>query len=222
MKRIASLGLTACALALLGLAVKQRQQLAARAVGHREIGSPIAAPASSLTTSNVRVASDADTLTEAEHLELLQLRGQIRPLTDRLAGMTAISNRNVRLHAKLTSTQAASAFPPPGYIRRTEAQNRGTQTPEATLETFLWAGENRDTNTFLSVFGESIRSSMMGDLTQRGVEGFFKSQVPVPGARIVSRRDITDSEAELTVEFGPGAGFPMRFRRENGGWVMEP
>ena len=62
---------------------------------------------------------------------------------------------------------------------------------------------------------------MMADLDQRGVESFFKSQVRVPGARIVRRRDITDNEAELTIEFGPGAMGPMRLRHENGGWVME-
>ena len=201
----------------------RRQQLAARSVANREIGlATLPSTTASLPKQDVQALNPAEPLTEEEHLELLQLRGQIRPLTDRLAAISVLSNRNVRLHARLTAAQAASTFPGPGYIRRTEAKNRGNQTPEAALETFLWATENRDTNAILTILGSPLRQSMMADLDQQGVETFFKSQVRVPGARIVTRRDITDNEAELTVEFGPGASAPMRFHRENGGWVMVP
>lgn len=47
-------------------------------------------------------------------------------------------------------------------------------------------------------------------------------QIRIPGFRIVDRKDDGPDEVTLTVEFGPGLSNRMKFRRQDGAWVVEP
>ncbi len=201
------------------LALQQRRELAAlRAAPARgAVALPSAASASPLDAPFQNRGPS-----EAEHLELLRLRGQIKPLAERVAGVAVLSNQNVRLQARLAAAKAAPAFPPEGYIRRADAQNRGTATPESVIETFIWAAGNRDTNALLSCLVAPMRESMARQLAEQGADEFFKNQLRIPGFRIVDRKDDGPDEVTLMVEFGPGLSTPMKFRRQDGAWVMEP
>lgn len=201
------------------VALRQRREIAAlrTAPVQRSVVLPSAASGSPPGAPSPRHAAS-----DAEYLELLRLRGQIKPLTERVAGVAVLSNQNVRLQARLAAAKATPAFPPEGYIRRADAQNRGTATPESVIETFLWAAGNRDTNALLACMAAPMRESMARQLAGQGADEFFKHQLRIPGFRIVDRKDNGPDEVILAVEFGPGLSNPMKFRRQDGAWVMEP
>jgi len=185
-------GLAVTAASLFLLALRQHRRAGELRV-ILEAGAIQSSARNALTPSEAP-RSEADrgeaTLSEAEHLELLRLRGQIQPLLERHAALVTLSNRNVNLQAKLVAARATMNFPPPGYIRRADAQNRGALSPEAALETFLWAMQNQDTNVFFSVLNAKSRENMGHQLAQNGIEQFFKSQGGFPGARIVERKEV--------------------------------
>ncbi len=62
---------------------------------------------------------------------------------------------------------------------------------------------------------------MARQLAEQRADEFFKSQIRIPGFRIVDRKDDGPDEVTLTVEFGLGLSNPMKFRRQDGAWVME-
>jgi hypothetical protein len=218
-RNLVGLALAAMAAGALLLALQQRRELAA--LRATRVLEPVIVPAA-VRTNTPAVASPGRRLSEAEHLELLRFRGQIKPLAERVAGVAVLSNQNVRLQARLAAARATPAFPPEGYIRRADAQNRGTATPESVIETFIWATGNRDTNALLSCLVAPMRESMARQLAEQGADEFFKNQLRIPGFRIVDRKDDGPDEVTLTVEFGPGLSTPMKFRRQDGAWVMEP
>lgn len=216
---LVGLVLAVMAVGILTLALQQRCEIAA--LRSKPARGPVVSP--SATPRNTSDApSPGRRPSEAEHLELLRLRGQIKPLAERVAGVAVLSNQNVRLQARLAAAKATPTFPPEGYIRRADAQNRGTATPESVIETFIWAAGNRDTNALLSCLVAPMRESMARQLTEQGADEFFKNQLRIPGFRIVDRKDDGPDEVTLTVEFGPGLSAPMKFRRQDGAWVMEP
>ena len=83
--------------------------------------------------------------------ELLRLRNEISQLNRRKKELANISAENSRLKAEL-QTKAAASKRVPGYIRRSEAVMAGFARPEDTLQTFLWAVRNGDTNTLFQTF----------------------------------------------------------------------
>src|SRR5579862_6204710 len=75
--------------------------------------------------------------------ELLQLRGEIVRLELRKKELMSARSENERLKGQLASMSTTSTSElPPDYIRKSKAQDRGFATPQATLETFLWAVQN--------------------------------------------------------------------------------
>jgi hypothetical protein len=211
------MALAAIAAGALVLAVHQRRELAARRAPQ-----PPPLPAAAATPDPAAPGPAGGALSDAEHLELLRLRGQIKPLAERVAGIAVLSNQNVRLQGKLAAAKATPAVPPPGYIRRADTRNRGHATPEAAIETFFWAAQNHDTNALLASIAAPMRESMARQLAEQGTEEFFKTQMRIPGFRVADRKDNGPDEVILTIEFGPGLNGPMTFRRENGVWTMQP
>lgn len=158
-------------------------------------------------------------LTQAEKVELLRLRGQIQPLHLQLAALAHLTNRNARLQAELADIRKLGGPPPPGYVRRSEARNAGSATADASFETLLWAVEHRDTNALFSVTDGPWRDSIVRQLASSTVEEFFKS-LPLPGGRILARKELSPDALELSIELAPGTVVPLKCRRERGAWVF--
>ncbi len=169
--------------------------------------------------SSVTPAPRTAELTHAEKVELLRLRGQIQPLHLQLAALARLTNRNAMLQAELVDIRKLGGPPPPGYVRRSEARNAGTATADASFETLLWAVEHRDTNALFSVTDGPWRDSIVRQLAGSTVEELFKS-MPLPGGRILARKELSPDTQELSVELAPGTVVPLKCRRERGAWVF--
>lgn len=161
-------------------------------------------------------------LTPAEHEELLKLRGQVRPLLDQLAERKSDTNRLARLRDQIEAIQKIKAPRGPGYIPRSDARNLGNGSAEASIETFLWAIQHRDTNVLFSVLSSAMREAMGQRLAEQGTEKFFKEEFQLGGLRILAAHQLDAETMELTFEPLPGESEKVKFRRENNGWVMAP
>lgn len=182
-----------------------------------------AAPARPGTASPMPDAA-ASTLSEAEKLELLRLRSEATRLRERLRGLSGIQVENEKLRASLAAGGQPGGGPglPAGYVRRREAQFAGYGSPEATLQSLLWAIEHRDTNILFAVLDVERRQDMRDALTRSGAEGFWKETRIIPGCRIVATEHIADDEVDLKVEFAPGdTPQNMRLKRVGNEWKLQ-
>jgi len=215
-----SLVLTLLSFGTAMVAIQQHRRLTAIRMGRETIHEPSRPTTHRETTTESPFTNSSAELTQAEHLELLQLRGRVRPLMDQIAEARAGTNRVAQLRAQLADIRKLSEPPSPGYIRRSEARNVGKGTPETVFETFLWAAEHRDVGTLLGLLDEPRRQSLERQLNDQGPDKFFHEVTSLPGGRILQRQESGDHTVELEVEFTPGMTDKIKFQPATNGWVM--
>lgn len=192
-----------------------------------------AAPASAEPASPATPTTNNSTeaLTDAERMELLRLRGEVTALNQRLGELSSVEQRHEALKAQLDQARAnpgsMEAVVPAGYILRTKARNVGRATPEAALETFLWACEHRDQKTLLNTIStekpELLRVLQDPAKLQEMWEEFSK----VPGLQPVGKTTQPDGSVAMQVAVLPGntndlmSSEPVVARLINGQWKLE-
>jgi hypothetical protein len=174
------------------------------------IESPATQPAVSLDTTSTNTP------------ELLQLRGEVVRLELRKKELLSARAENERLKTQLAS-MATNSSPelPPDYIRTSKAQDRGFGTPQATLETFLWAGQNRNLERLLQCFTPE-RSAQIAP--GNGSQHYFDQASQIPGFRIVRTNTPEGTDFVIAyIEVIPGVEHPneMAFKVINGEWKLE-
>jgi len=220
---ITVLAVVLCTGAVWRVTVQRQELVRVRAEQERLIA--LSLPASQAPTTQKGGDSDAQEAAnpaEAVPPELLQLRAEVQRLSRRLSELSAVSKEAEQLQAQLQNSRTNSAAGvrlPPGYLRKSQAQNVGYNTPEDTMQTFLWAIQNRDlTNLTLAFKPETAERFGRTTMLERG---FMGEASAIPGLRIVSRRQEPDGTIELEVEVVPGVQ-TSTFRLEaiNGQWKI--
>ena len=203
---------------LAGLKAEQQRliaQQAARTDGAASPGTAAAAEASAATTAPGLVVTP----------ELLRLRNEVTRLTERRHELAGARAENEQLRAQLASrgtNSPAGLQLPPGYVRKSEARMVGYSTPEDTLQSMLWAMQNRDLTSLLQAFApekaEEIRRQA-GE-SQEAIEKFFNQAAGFVGMRVLSKKqDANDGSAVVEVEVMPGEHGPaITFRQINSQW----
>jgi hypothetical protein len=148
-----------------------------------------------------------DRLTEPEKLDLLRLRSEVTRLREQVRRLAGVRTQNQQLKARLqqpahTDGQQGS---PAGYQHRRDAQFAGYRSPEATIQSLLWATEHRDTNALFTAFDTAQSQAMRDALARDDGQAFWNALRVVPGWRIMSQGRRGADQAFLTVEFMPGA-----------------
>ena len=220
---ITVLAVVLCTGAVWRVTVQRQELVRVRAEQRRLI--TLSDPASQAPTTQKAgdfEAQEAANPAEAVPPELLQLRAEVQRLTRRVSELSAVSKEAEQLQAQLQNSQTNSAAGvrlPPGYLRKSQAQNVGYNTPEDTMQTFLWALQNRDlTNLTLAFKPETAERFGRTTMLERG---FMGEASAIPGLRIVSRRQEPEGTIELEVEVVPGVQ-TSTFRLEaiNGQWKI--
>lgn len=186
--------------------------------------------ATELTNAITAAASQPVSVGNTSHpsLELLRLRNQVGQLERRkreLAGAPAEQHRLQVQLANRATTNANSGRLPVGYIRRAEAQNVGRATPEAALETFMWAIEHRDVETLMQCIDPKHREDIEKSLKQAGSDDdFFKGADGLVGGLIKEREVQSDGSVVLKLQINPQADDTenIRFRLVDGRWCFGP
>lgn len=133
--------------------------------------------------------------TASPSLELLGLRNEVTRLTERRRELSAARGENERLRVQLatsrTNMSAANALPP-GYVRTSEARFMGYNTPADTIQSLLWAVQNRDFTNLVEAFTPETARQIQQDVQRSGAEEFFKKPSIIPGMRILSQQQMPD------------------------------
>jgi hypothetical protein len=217
-----------CLTTLAGVYVQSRQIGSLRADQQRQLAlAPPASNQSSHKTAEVQSENPSVSRSTPSSilLELLQLRSQVGQLMNQKRELTSAGAENERLHTQLatrsTNSPAGSTLPV-GYIRRSQAQWAGMNTPENTMQSILWAVQNRDPTNFLQLLTQESRQKLLknaGDAPEK----VFEEMSGIPGLRVVSQRPLPDGSVELQVEVMPGQSLSggIHFRQIGGEWKMD-
>jgi len=165
------------------------------------------------------------TVDPSAHLELLRLRNEVTQLMQRKKTLGNIESEHQRLQIQISERGTNSNTLPPGYILKRNAQWMGMNTPENTLQSFLWAIQNRNTETLFQLLTPENAKRLKDQIDESGKvpEEFFTASPP--GARPLKQKTLPDGSVEMEVEFLPGVSLggtvTVHFHRLDGGWRMK-
>ena len=154
------------------------------------------------------------------------LRNQVSQLSARQRELAGVATEADRLRAQLALQQTntpAGARLAPGYIQKAEARLVGYATPEDTVQSFLWALQQRNFTNLLQTMTPEVAQKLqtMVEQSGRSSEEFFKDSEVLPGLAIRGRENLPDGSVQLQVEMVPGVP-PEKFlvRNVNGQWKL--
>lgn len=228
LRRIIIFVSVAACLAALALVLIRQRQIADLRTQRQDLMSQ--APLTLDTLSEANSNNATGTMAQprpsyAPSLELLRLRGEVTRLENRKRELANSRMENERLRLQIaargTNTPAGLALPP-DYLRKSEAQFAGYDTPEHTLQTMLWAVRNRDFTNLLAVFTPEVARELEHQIQRSGKSAgeFLDASWNFPFLRVAGRNNKSDGTVELKI--APGmSDQPIRFRIINGEWKMD-
>jgi hypothetical protein len=193
--------------------VIQRQSIAKLRRENRQV-----AERQALRVQNQTPAANPS-LSDGQYRELLRLRGEV-------ALLRKDSQELARLRAQRNAT-ARGAVEPPALTAESWA-DVGLHSPDAALQTFLWAARHDDAE-FVRQLIRWKKDDSVPDFD--GLEKIVESLIPgtihyarkLESIRILSQEQIDERTARMRVEFAPGAGKPPKqqdllFVKEESDW----
>jgi len=181
------------------------------------------------------VSNDASAVVVEQHSpspELLRLRGQVGQLERHRRELAGVRAENESLRVQLanrgTNTAGGLAFPA-GYLRMVDAKFVGYDTPEATLQTMMWAVQKQSVEDLLQVLSPKYAREVVAEIQKAGSsDEFFKGANGVPGLQVLGQPEATAAadEVVLHVEVVPDGHAPgekpqeLRFKLIGGQWKL--
>jgi hypothetical protein len=195
--------LIAASLALLTSVLVQEHHLTSmrreqqRLIGQLS-GSAEPAPASA-------VEPEAPPSNQEPPVELLQLRNEVNRLNRRKLELAGAPAENDRLKQQLVAsrTNAARGLPP-GYIHKSRARMVGYATPEDTLQTFLWAMQNRNLTNVLETLTPEAVAQFNKPFAHSPPERIFEDSEALIGLGVLEREPLPDGSMRLKLQVIPG------------------
>ena len=232
-RRVGIIAASICvSLVLLWAAMSQGRQLSNLRQEQRDLLAHLSGPSEQPVQSPVstRQPTPQAENSAGDTSELLRFRSEVNRLTRRKQELASAVTENERLKLELqrAQTNASSGLPPEyvskGYIRRTTATKAGFATPQATLETFLWAVQHHNADAFLECLTSESRQKLQETQQNFGesFEKMFSHSDEIPGLRIRSSIPNEAGGLKLEVEAAPGMPLPsaMNVRQINGEWKL--
>ena len=213
------------AVALLGLVFTKGQELGRLRTERQQLLARLEGPENSPAASTVNAGVASNPVidgSDADANEVLRLRNEINQLSRRKQELSGAMAENQKLKAAVASAPTNSGVKlPPGYIHKNQARMAGYATPENTMESFLWAVQNRDANSLVQAFVPEAAKRLQDRIAQRSSEQFFQDSVPLPGLAVTKSERMPDGTVELTAEIAPGIPpVPLRLQQIDGQWKI--
>ena len=155
--------------------------------------------------------------------EVLQLRNQVGQLRRRRDELLPVRAEHDRLVLELAARGTNASGLPRNFIRKSEARLVGYNSPEATLQSFLYAIRNRDLTNFFQAFTpEGVsRLKSQGLESPDRLEKLFDESQDLIGLSILDQKRQQDLIA-ANVQILPGLPpTPILFRLVNSQWKMD-
>jgi hypothetical protein len=185
------------------------------------------------TTSAQEIDPGKNAAAEAEKLELLRLRNEVRQLREGAKELEKLRAEEATLKAensRLRTAQGGGQSAPtnaPGLVAKQDWRFAGYSSPEATLQSLSYSMATGDFDGFLAAQAPADRESLLKDSTLR--ERFpaetAQGSEKMAGYRIVGRDpSSTDEKVVLSVEVLEANGKiqqePLTFIRDGKEWKM--
>lgn len=228
--------LTACLAGLwlagtLIIGLEQRRELARvrEAPNQRAAASPASAPTTEprpATVSPLTGRETAPPLSDAEIRELLTLRRDVAGLRARRPKIEQLQAENQRLRTALANagkSRPDGALSPDSYMVASKAKFMGVARPADTLQSFLFAMRNRDTNALFQVLTPAAIASITEQMQREGPDKFLAGMGTIPGFLIKSLDEKLDGSVEAELQFdpnSPGGTGKLKLQRINGEWRL--
>ena len=215
-----------CVAIIYGMAVQQSQLTRLRAEQRKLVAQLTPAPDSAAQTAAGSL--DSQTAAASVPTELLRLRNEVTRLTERRRELAGVRGENEQLRAQVasqgTNTTVATP-PPPGYVRKAEARMAGYNTPEDTIQSFLWALQSNNITNLLQVYTPDEAEGMRDRVSQStgSIKDYLRGAEAVPGMAVVSRKEGPDGPGSLEVEVEIGPNLPhewISMRQVGGQWKI--
>jgi hypothetical protein len=136
-------------------------------------------------------------------LELLRLRGQVGVLREQCKELENVRSNNLQAHAMLERGLAPQSVATADYWPRDSWSFRGYASPDAALQTSLWAANNGDLKAMLASTTGDLRKMVEADLAGKSPdEAAIKAMDEVinfKSVRVLNRETQADDAAVLTV-----------------------
>jgi hypothetical protein len=155
-------------------------------------------------------------LTDDQSRELLRLRGQIGVLRRQSAELAAVREENQQAHATLEAARKdpASAAPKSAatadYWPQDSWAFKGYGSPDATLQSSLWAANHGDVKALLASVTGEMQKQIAGDLGGKSeTEASIRAMdevMSMKSVRVVNREMQTDDTAVVTFEIESRTG----------------
>ncbi|MBE7502080.1 MAG: hypothetical protein HS113_17650 [Verrucomicrobiales bacterium] len=237
--KLPTLGTLVLIVAALGggfVAVRQHRQIEQLKVETTQLAEPSVPHDRPGTHPPVPSPPAPSELSETEKLELIRLRGEVTRLRQQVRDLDGVRAEHQRLRTSLGlppaptnaappgasgATGTGAVLPPPArYLRRQDAQFAGFATPEAALQSVLWAIEHRDANALLSSTTEDVRGRLLEVLASDHAERMWEGLRLVQGLRLLSTEPAGD-ELVIQAEFLPGEpAESIRLVRQGNEWKI--
>jgi len=156
--------------------------------------------------------------------EVLQLRNQVGQLRRRHDELLPVRAEHDRLVLELAARGTNASSLPRNFIRKLDARLVGYNSPEATLQSFLYAIRNRDLTNFLQAFTpEGVsRLKSQGLESPDRLEKLFDDSQGLIGLSILEREQQQPDVIVANVQILPGLPpDKVFFRLVNGQWKMD-
>jgi hypothetical protein len=196
-------------LAALSAAIIQGRQLSDLRAEERRLVAQLDGPQASGLPASPQGQAGGGPATAPVSTELLRLRSEVTRLAALQRELAPARAENERLRLQLaaagTNNVPGRALPP-GYVRRADARMAGYNTPEATLESLLWALHHKDSLRVLQAFApkaiERFQQAQDGQ-PPRPAEDLLQYLDVYMGMAVVSKNESPNGPVQLSV-FAPG------------------
>jgi len=166
---------------------------------------------------------EAAKLREANR-DLPKLRNEARQLRRKLDEFNALKAENERLHAQQAAMASGklTAAHPPGFVGRNQLFDAGLATPEAALQTTIWAWSQGNFDRMLQCMTSDGGKDFKQEL-EKNHDEMAKLGAALPGYRIVETNAPSADEVIFKVELmSDEEGTPMHVRRVGNEWKVTP
>jgi hypothetical protein len=174
-RKIIVIGVSLLSVALICCAFVQRHQLNELKARQQQLRQEEAAPQAATTSFRDDKPRDMEPATVPPQVspELLKLRAQVSQLIHRRDELAPLATENEQIKAQLAG-RATNSSPGAGWVRKSQAKFVGYDSPQNTLQTFLWALHHKNYPTLLHTMVPELVESLQ---RAEGTPGFSRGKI---------------------------------------------